>query len=72
MLSGFVALPQETLLRDNLETYMYSMVPQKVCVVASPNRDSLLRPKSVKTTWPYESNIIFSGFRSLHRAKLLQ
>ena len=44
---------------------MYSMVPQKVWVVASPYSDSLLSPKSVKTTCPLLFNMIFSGFRSL-------
>ena len=31
-------------------TYIYSTVPQNVLVVASPNNDSLLKPKSVRTT----------------------
>lgn len=45
--------------------HVYSMVPQKVWVVVSPYSDSLLRPKSVKTTCPLLFNMIFSGFRLL-------
>ena len=47
------------------DTYMYSTVPQNVLVVASPNSDSLLKPKSVRTTCPWSSSIMFSGFKSL-------
>jgi hypothetical protein len=44
------------------------VVPQSVLVVESDDDNSLLRPKSTKTTWPEPSSKQFSGLRSLHPA----
>lgn len=37
-------------------TYMYSIVPQKVCVKQFSNTASLHKPKSVNTTCPVKRN----------------
>lgn len=54
---------------DDPSMYLFvlptSGVPQNVVVVPLASRPSLQRPKSVRTMWPWESNRMFSGFRSL-------
>lgn len=52
-------------------TYMYSIVPQKVCVTLPSWICSLQSPKSVSFTWPWASRRMFSGFRSL-KAHIIQ
>jgi len=48
-----------------LDNYMYSIVPQNVCVRAPSCICSLHKPKSVNLICPSASNRIFSGFKSL-------
>lgn len=47
-------------------TYIYSIVPQKVWVSIPSLMCSLHKPKSVNLTCPWASNKIFSGLRSLY------
>ena len=51
--------------RVRISGAMYSMVPQKVWVTVLSSMDSLHSPKSVSFTWPWASNRMFSGLRSL-------